>query len=513
MLSSNTSPFSDQQWRTLLEATPDFIAVCDPDAHLVFANRPPFSSAPLPPLGSPIVDLVSSVERPALASTIARVRHNNTGETHIYTMASTDPENTRFRLSIQPEPEGTNVILVGRQLPSVTATLETVPQNRRSRIRAAQFHDSLAQLAGGLSHDFNNLLGAILANIWYVSNDLPAESPHRIALEEAQAATDHAAALCRDLQAYAGQTAGKPDKVAPHALVASMSRLLHTSVSHKASLTITAAERRENAHHVEANPAQLRQLIAILVANASEALEGGYGQIAVDSFTKHLDEEDLSHTLVDTELRAGQYVVIQVTDSGVGMDEETLLKAIQPFYSTKMGHRGLGLSAAMGIARAHGGSLLARSTPGLGTSISLILPTPQTLADGQGIDGTVLPKILIADDEPWMRSACKRILQQDGYQVLLASDGREAVDILKRQGDEISCVLMDLSMPELDGHEAMLLIRAARPRMPVLLMTGANDTQPDDVERCEVLAKPFLPDALLQMVGSALEPTRPHPSP
>jgi CheY-like chemotaxis protein len=123
----------------------------------------------------------------------------------------------------------------------------------------------------------------------------------------------------------------------------------------------------------------------------------------------------------------------------------------------------------------------------------------------QGGIGSSLPKILIADDEPWMRSACKRILQQDGYQVLVASDGREAVDIFKRQGENISCVLMDLSMPELDGHEAMLLMRASRPRLPILLMTGAHETQPVSSEHCDFLAKPFLPDALLRMVGSALE--------
>ncbi len=505
--------FTPSQWQALLGASTGYIEVTDALGRILYVNRPMAGLDDPEIVGKNLVDTVPMADRHAMMARIERVLTSGVSEPYTYALPTTNGDIwLQCSIARQQDEAGDRLIIVGQDITerveSQQALLEANERHAQleRKLQIAQLHDSLAGLAGGLAHDFNNLLGAILANVWYVMTTLPKGSQHRIALEEAQAATDRAAALCRELQTYAGQTQGKADQIDLKDLVVDMSRLLTPNVSRKAQLLFS---HKGDPATIKGNPAQIRQLIANLVTNASEALAGGSGQIRIETAFDALTERDLSHAIVETGLLPGEYAVIRVTDTGIGMDEETQRRAFEPFFTTRFNGRGLGLAAVLGIVRAHGGTLLCESSAGVGSKFTVVMPAltvrPSNL---QLVPKLMATKrtILVADDELWVRAACARILEREGYKVLEAANGREAVDLIHTHGSEIGCVLLDLSMPELDGNEAMLLIRATRPGIPIVLMTGRAESEKPwaEVEHCDFLTKPFLPDSLLEKVHGVL---------
>lgn len=384
-------------------------------------------------------------------------------------------------------------------------------QEFQGKLLETQKLESLGVLAGGVAHDFNNLLTAILANaqlsrMWAEpGTDL---DEHLVGIERA---TVRAADLCHQLLAYAGrspllrQTSGLND------LVHDTVKLLELSVSKQAVLEL---ELSSHSPMVEVDRAQMSQVMMNLVMNASEALPSHGGIIRIRTGSAWLTQDMLSRACIGQSLAANQYAFLEVSDTGCGMAQETLAKIFDPFFTTKFTGRGLGLAAVLGIVRAHGGGFFVESIPGEGSTFRMCLPLRDTPAELPPAlvepTLTVAPKttpvlrILLVDDEPSVRDVAATILRRSGCEVQTAADGIEAVESFRRDPSAIDVVVMDLTMPGLDGVSAAQQIRALKADVRVLLMSGYTEKDPALFGAISAphhfLRKPFTREDLLEKV-------------
>ncbi len=345
-------------------------------------------------------------------------------------------------------------------------------------LRQTQRLESLGVLAGGIAHDFNNLLTTVLGNASLGDLALPPESPGRPFLQRIEEATLKAADLTRQLLAYAGKGNFVMTTVDLNRAVNEMTQLLSVSISKKAALRYDLSEVRPR---IQADPSQVQQLIMNLVTNASEAIgEETSGLISVRTGVQHLDAEYIKHLALAFPLEPGLYATLEVSDTGCGMSPETQAKIFDPFFTTKFTGRGLGLSAMMGILRTHHGSLKLYSEVGRGSTFKLFLPAvgatweePRDHTDpGQW---STHGRILVVDDEVGARSVTRQMAEHLGMEVVEACDGREAVELFKAHHTVLRLVVMDLTMPHMDGREAFRRFREINAAIPVILCSGYNE--------------------------------------
>jgi CheY-like chemotaxis protein len=235
--------------------------------------------------------------------------------------------------------------------------------------------------------------------------------------------------------------------------------------------------------HIEADASQLQQLIMNLVMNGAEAIEEGKsGTVRVTTAIRNLDEDDLREAF-HSDIKPGQYVLLEVHDTGSGMDKETLSRIFDPFFTTKFMGRGLGLAAAQGIVRSHKGIINVISAPGEGSTFQVLFPALEAdvakrgSVAGEAPEVSAKPTILVVDDEEIVRRTAKATLHRYGYAVLLAENGRAAVDLFQTLSDQISLVLLDLTMPVMSGEETLQRLQAIRPNVRVLLTSGYNQLE------------------------------------
>jgi PAS domain S-box-containing protein len=340
----------------------------------------------------------------------------------------------------------------------------------------AQKLESLGVMAGGIAHDFNNLLTVVLGHAELALKEISPTSPARGSLTEITTAARRAADLSLQMLAYTGKMVFAVERVGLPELAEEMARLLKTAISKEANLTLNL---ERGVPPIQADPTQIRQIVMNLIINASEALGDRSGAITVSVGTTRCDEKYLRNTLLHDDLPPGLYVRLEVTDTGIGMDEKTRLRIFEPFFSTKFTGRGLGLAAVLGIVRAHKGALKVHSEPGKGTTFEILFPALEdagaeapadvssTLADRQGT-GT----ILLVDDEESLLTLGSRMLEHLGFTVLTAADGLQAVERYREKGEAIDLVLMDLTMPHMDGAKAFDEMRRLNPDARVVLASG-----------------------------------------
>jgi nitrogen-specific signal transduction histidine kinase/CheY-like chemotaxis protein len=404
--------------------------------------------------------------------------------------------------------------LPGEQPAGVVLTLRDLTASRREaeQLQYLQKMESVGVIAAGIAHDFNNLLTPILGFIDLALSDIPAESPARPPLVESQKAARRAADLTMQLLAYSGKGRLVPQPTNLSALVEELMVLLQASVSKKATLRFQLAS---GLPEIRADATQLRQVLLNLVINASEALEDRPGEIRVKTGEDFLDHpSDLPGAPANAS--PGRFVFLEVSDNGVGMDTETLARVFDPFFTTKFLGRGLGLAAAQGTVQGHGGVILVRSAPGAGTTFCVWLPVdsvrpaaPTAPAPAPHVAARV-PRgtILLAEDESAVRLVVQRILEKDGWTVLAARDGEEAIEMFQKLAGPPMLVVLDLTMPRLSGQEALARIHQLNPDVPVLVMSGysaeevASGFAPGGVRG--FLQKPFAPAELLGAVHAAL---------
>ncbi len=345
-------------------------------------------------------------------------------------------------------------------------------------LRQSQKLESLGVLSGGIAHDFNNLLTIILGNANLGAMCLPRESPALQYLNQIEQTTLRAADLTRQLLAYAGKGRLQVLELDLNRLVEEMTQLLTVSISKKA---VVRYDLSPSLPHISADPSQMQQLVMNLVTNASEAIgDEVSGLIKLRTSIQMVDEATNSGLLPALPLAAGSYVTLEVSDTGCGMTPEVRERIFDPFYTTKFTGRGLGLSAMLGILRSHHGSLKVYSEVGRGTVFKLFLPsiiresggeTPRPHPpewQGHGV-------LLLVDDEPAARSVARALAEGLGVPVLAAAAGQEALALFELRHEEINVVLMDLTMPHMDGRQAFLRMHQVDPKIPVVLTSGYSE--------------------------------------
>ena len=382
-------------------------------------------------------------------------------------------------------------------------------------LRQSQKLESLGMLAGGIAHDFNNLLTAIIGNCNLGSMSLPPESPAHPYLDQIEKASLRAADLTKQMLAYAGKGKVMVVNMDLNRLVHEIAQLLSVSISKKASLRFDLAEYLPQ---VLADPTQIQQVVMNLVTNASEAIgEEDGGTITLRTSVQTLDRNYISMALPAIPLTPGRYVILEVSDSGCGMTPEVIARIFDPFFTTKFTGRGLGLSALLGILRSHGGSLKVYSEPGRGTSMQVYLPavTPAESEDAPAAAEVELEgharrgTMLLVDDENGARAVAVAMANRMGYVVVEASDGLEAVGIFNQRKGEFAVVLMDLTMPQLDGKQAFLRMKAMDAGVRVVLTSGYNelDAMKDFLGRglAGFLPKPYQWTQFQSVIQAAVE--------
>jgi PAS domain S-box-containing protein len=352
----------------------------------------------------------------------------------------------------------------------------TEKQYLERQLLHAQKRESLGIMAAGIAHDFNNLLMVVLGHAELALNEIPPTSPARESLTEITTAARRAGELSLQMLAYTGKAVFAVERVNLRELVEEMAHLLKTAISKKAILNLNL---ERGLPPIEADPSQIRQIVMNLIINASEAIGDGSGAITVSVGATRCDEEYLRTTEMYADLSPGPYVYLEVTDTGIGMDAETRSRIFDPFFTTKFTGRGLGLAAVLGIVRAHMGALKVYSEPGKGTTFKVLFPALEDAGEGVLTDKTSLlaswrgkGTILLVDDEESLLALGARTLEHLGFTVLTAADGLQAVELYRQRGKEIDLVLMDLTMPHMDGAAAFGELRRLNPEVRVVLASG-----------------------------------------
>ncbi|MFT5429464.1 MAG: signal transduction histidine kinase/CheY-like chemotaxis protein [Myxococcota bacterium] len=340
-------------------------------------------------------------------------------------------------------------------------------------VQAAKM-EALGVLAGGVAHDFNNVLATILANAEFAQELLPADSEVSEMLEDIIDASRRAGEFCQQMLTYAGRGSHKTSRIELAALLSELRVLVRSSVSKKTTLDYSIPE---GAIFVEGDENQLLQVVMNLVVNAADALGNDEGRIVVGLEQVRYDATALLELSPNHELSPGQYVHLTVTDNGPGMDSSTMERIFDPFFTTKFSGHGLGLAAAQGIVAKHGGVIQLESELGEGTKFTLVLPTvggssASEAAPDSPVVAAAPARILVVDDEDGLRSILVRRLKHSGYDVLEAADGQEAIDIFRRHSSSIACVLLDFAMPKKTGYEVYQELRLVQPDVRAILMSG-----------------------------------------
>ncbi len=388
-------------------------------------------------------------------------------------------------------------------------------QERRkleARMRKTQKMESLGLLAGGIAHDFNNLLVGMLGNAGLALMEQPRDSPVWPLIKQIETAAMRASELTNEMLAYSGKGKLLVENIDLSQLVEEMTQLLKVTTSKKSTLDLDFAPELSG---IRADATQVRQVVMNLITNASEALRGDTGVIRIATGEVEADRRYLSETYLDDDLPEGRYVLLEVMDTGCGMDRDTRSRIFDPFFTTKFTGRGLGLAAVLGIVRGHRGAIRVDSELNSGTSFKVLFPAtgqvvevPEEAATPEAPALRGSGCVLVVDDEEMVRDVARLSLESAGYKVLLASDGVEAVETFRRHGDRLSAVLLDMTMPRMGGEEAFREIRRIRSDAKIILASGFHEQdaagQFDGNRLAAFLQKPFQPRDLIDMVRQVL---------
>jgi PAS domain S-box-containing protein len=345
------------------------------------------------------------------------------------------------------------------------------------QLQQAQKMESIGVLAGGIAHDFNNLLVGVMGNAELAMLDVPQHSEMHRYLQQIFKASFRGADLVGQMLAYSGQGRFAMGEQNINALILDVSELLGAAIGKQIQLEQGLMG---NLPCVYGDKNQLTQLIMNLMTNASEALDGKPGKIGLHTGVQHLSVNDFSTMYMATDLKEGDYVFIEITDTGCGMDEETQARIFDPFFTTKESGTGLGLAALLGIVRGHHGTLSLKSRQGHGSCFTVYIPvllSTRATHKMEQIGRFTKATVLVVDDETSVRHVVKGFLEREGMQVLTANDGEEGIDMFRRHVHEIALVILDLTMPKMDGEQAFHAIQAIRSDIPILLTSGFSETE------------------------------------
>ncbi len=443
---------------------------------------------------------------------LARVREKGAGDGevgHRKRDGSTFPAWVSATLLQDPDKGPVGIVNIVRDI-----TRRRQAQRERLQLedkaRQAEKLQSLAGLAGGIAHDYNNLLTGVLGHASGALEVVPQGSVIGGKIEQIRIAAEKAADLTGQLVAFAGEERIVLSTRHLNELLRGLGEELQREISERIVLQF---QLKSALPPVEIDPKLIRRVVLQLVTNAVEAIDDSEGVITLRTSKVDVDAAYFADAVPNEDPRPGQYVFFEVSDSGCGIAEETRAQMFQPFFSTRAPGRGLGLASVLGIVRSHRGALKVYSQPGKGTTVEVLFPAALgkvEVSPAENIEGwTGSGALLVIDDEEIVREVSKDILEGVDFEVLTARDGPEALRRVAERGAEIRAVLLDMTMPEMDGEETFREIRKLDSEARIILMSGT--AQPRVVRRLteEGLAgslhKPFRPDELVRKVRQVLE--------
>jgi PAS domain S-box-containing protein len=421
-----------------------------------------------------------------------------------------------YVLTPMRDPDGT--------INAVVSTIRDITARKKEQeeLYHRQKVESLGVLAGGLAHDFNNLLVAMIGQTTLALNKIALDDPARMHIDKAVDAAQKAAALTQQMLAYSGRGRFYIQEIDLNQIIEENAHLLKASIPKSVDLLLELAP---DLPPIAVDVSQIQQIVMNLVINGAEALAGRPGTVRVQTRLRRLTDVD-SHYWERTHLpiSAGDYVALVVTDTGAGMDAETLDRIFDPFFTTKFTGRGLGLAAVLGIVRGHKGGLQVQSAPGQGTGFEVLFPldSPHERAEENEMEAeTAVPhpvdsaqKVLVIDDEEAVRIAAQDILALEGITAFTAVDGPDGIELFKAHHEEIGLIILDLSMPGMRGDETLQRLREIDPGARVLLSSGYNASEAQRGIPAESLAgylqKPYKVDHLIAEVKRHLSDSAPN---
>jgi two-component system, cell cycle sensor histidine kinase and response regulator CckA len=380
--------------------------------------------------------------------------------------------------------------------------------DKEEQLRHSQKMEAIGQLAGGVAHDFNNLLTAIRGYAELLLQKMPPADPLRRNVHEINRATDRAAAVTHQLLTFSRNRAGRPRVLDPALALGNMGMLLERLIGEEVELVTRI---QSGLGRVRADPAHLEQVVVNLAVNGRDAMPGG-GQLTLELANADLDA---IYAAEHAQVMPGPYVMLAVSDTGHGMDRETLARVFEPFFTTKPAGRGtgLGLSTVYGIVQQNHGFVWVYSEPGRGSTFKVYLPRVDEAAE-EVPDATApdsargTETILLVEDEASLRAILRELLESYGYTVIDAGNGVNALRVAEEHRGAIHLLLSDVVMPHMTGRELSERLARRRRQMRVLLMSGYAGSSPDPLvpESAAFIEKPFTAQAFLRRVRDVLSP-------
>lgn len=389
---------------------------------------------------------------------------------------------------------------------------EATRMQQERKLLQVQKAESMGVLAGGIAHDFNNLMTAVVGNANLVRSELAAHAAVVPYLAEIEDAAERASALCHQMLAYAGRNPVSFTELDLNHLIQGTLQLLKPSVSKKIAVSFEAGR---NLPPVLASTTQTQQLVMNIAANAVQAMGEAPGQLTLRTQACVLTSAEAETQFRGYDLAAGPYVILEIEDTGLGMSPEVQTKIFEPFFTTKFTGQGLGLAAVVGYVRSHRGAIAVRSAVGEGALFRVAFPAleikPQPTEPISVPDETWqgAGTVLLVDDDLTIRVVVGAMLKKLGFDVKFAEDGQDGVEKFRQLDGEICCVLLDLTMPRMDGFEAHSEMHRHNPNVPVLLISGYSqklaNLPADAIHPAGVLAKPFGVASLRKRMAAILD--------
>ncbi|MDR3684285.1 MAG: response regulator [Geothrix sp.] len=505
---------SEERYRTLFDHVPDAVLLVNAEGEGGFGRIEDANEAAAAMHGYSLAELkaldIEALNAPVpghrLESFEARACRLKPGETVREELTHLKQDGTAFPV----EAIGTLVRIHGRQY--VLGFLRDITERKRSEqaLLRTQRTESVGVLAGGIAHDFNNLLTAIMGQTGLALDLMDPQAAGRENLGRALDAAGKAATLTQQMLAYSGRGKFTIQPVSINGAIQDNLRFLEAAIPKQVRFEL---ELDPGSPIVIGDPSQVQQVIMNLVINGAEAIGDKPGCISIRTRAVHLDSVDASRwPLSGNRLEAGDFVWIEVEDTGCGMSREVLSRVFDPFFSTKAKGHGLGLSAVQGIIRAHRGGLGVDSETDRGTTFRILLPagSPDPCVPEPPATGALECEarvVLVIDDEDYMLEVVRDVLESHGHSAFLAQSGEEGIELLRRHGNRVDVVLLDLSMPGLGGAETLRRLREVEPRIPVVLSSGFAEeevmVQIKGMDFVGFLQKPYLAKDLMRVVESA----------
>jgi len=499
-----------ERLRVAVEQTPEGIMIADAKGDILYANP-----------GAATMTGRSLQELDGMSA--AQARGGSVGdETYMDIVRSLQAGESWYGEFILIRPGGesltierrvTPVIVSGKTQYHVSVDRDITEERRQQeQMEHTQRLESLGVLAGGIAHDFNNILAAIMGNASMAAAKTVGQADTTKHLKRIENASQRAAELCRQMLAYSGKGKFVVRPINLSLMLKDIGKLLEVSVTKFAELHVDVAE---DLPAVQADVTQLQQVIMNLVINASDAIGEQSGSITLRTGIKRVQAGQCEQTYTGELLNEGEYVFLEVRDTGCGMNADIRKKLFDPFYSTKFTGRGLGMSAVLGIVRGHHGAIIVESEPGEGSCFRVLLPVFSGAVgaglgeEDEAVDWCPTGTVLVVDDEEVVRETAAMMLEDIGFHTLAAVDGVEALEIYREHSEEIALVLLDMTMPRMDGHSCFEQLRSINPQVRVVLSSGYNEKNVTHVfadnELAGFVQKPYRLTTLRAKLREALE--------